>query len=76
MHIPEKIWQNRELDIYDKLILGVINNGGDKKTAAEIAEELGITQTRVSRKIHRMNKEGLLAIIIAEGQRRMEVTHA
>lgn len=75
MNVPDKIWQDESLDTLDKLILGIIANGGEYRDPADIAQELGTTQTRVTRKIHRMSKEGRLSIIITQGKTRMEVHH-
>lgn len=74
MMVAEKIWKDTELDLYDKLIVGLLDEDS-AKTPSEIAAELQTSVTRVNRKINRMTKEGRLAIIIAKGTRRVEVQH-
>lgn len=73
MYVPEKIWTNIRLDTLDKLILGLILDGGATRTPADIAHELGTTQKRVSQKINRMQKEGHLSIAKEAGKIKMEV---
>lgn len=72
MTISEKIWRDGELDLYDKLILGLLKSDGSKKPQ-DIAKELQVPVKRVNQKINRMSKEGRLSIIITRGDTRVEV---
>ena len=62
MNIPERIWLDPQLDVLDKLIIGIIMAGGNDKLPADIAHELQTSQKRVNQRINKMRSWGLLTV--------------
>lgn len=73
MNIPERIWKNPRLDVAEKLIIGVILDGGDT-TTADIAKAIGATPKKVSQRINRLRQCGYITVEKREKTLHLEVT--